>query len=419
MPRGRLRLAFDEMLREKNSTINIILEGVALVLIGIIVFIQSLNSYNRNESDEILKYGVEKSGKIIIHTNGISFDIFSEFIKDLNRIEGIKAVGNIVDGNFTVENYQDNVFEQVYEQQKDNQEIFFDVDEEFDAKIIETILMVQGSEDVVDLEISEGYEFDECDNLLKEYEQVIYLGSKLSGYEVGQIVYNERGEKSIIGGYLSENNRILREEITNETIAYLKTDYKLLLVHSDEKQNWGDPIFSIEKKSDMYEVRKNIVRLGKEYGIDVNVKTYTGIFEGIEKRNKTITDFLGRIAFIVIITVVILQICMQTVHLIENFKNYGILYANGFSAGNHFVMFLMQSLIKGIISFAMAIGVGYFVIDVFYTDMVYSLDVMYDIFWNYVSWKVGICALIIAILTSAITIFIFTRKTPKELIQEG
>ena len=418
MPRGKLRLAFDEMLREKNSAVNVILECIALILIGIIIFIQSLNGYNRSEADKILKYGVERSGKIVI--NEVEENaMLEEFYKEFRNVEGIKAVGSVTDGNFGIEDYKDNVFQKIYDQQTGNKDVLFDFDEEWGGKVVETILMVQGSENIVNMKVSKGYSFDECKKLLQEYEQVIYLGNKLSGYEIGEVVCDEEGKRSIIGGYLEEGQRILKEEITNEPIPYIETDYKMLMLQRNEEKYWGDPIFSIDKKADMNEVKEKIVQLGKEYGIDVNVKTYSGIFEGIEKRNKTLTDFLGRIAFIIVITVVILQICMQTVHLIENFKNYGILYANGFSAGNHFFVFSVQSIIKGIIAFAMAIGVGYFIIDIFYTDMVYSLDVMYDVFWNYVSWKVGICALIIAILTSVITIFMFTRKTPKELIQEG
>jgi len=45
-------LAFDALLREKNSAANTLLEGIALIVIGVMIFIQSLTYYNYNESDK-------------------------------------------------------------------------------------------------------------------------------------------------------------------------------------------------------------------------------------------------------------------------------------------------------------------------------------------------------------------------------
>ena len=212
MPRGKLRLAFDEMLREKNSAVNVILECIALILIGIIIFIQSLNGYNRSEADKILKYGVERSGKIFINEVEEN-DMLEEFYKEFRNVEGIKAVGSVTDGNFGIEDYKDNVFQKIYDQQTGNKDVLFDFDEEWGVKVVETILMVQGSENIVNMKVSKGYSFDECKKLLQEYEQVIYLGNKLSGYEIGEVVCDEEGKRSIIGGYLEEGQRILKEEI--------------------------------------------------------------------------------------------------------------------------------------------------------------------------------------------------------------
>lgn len=46
MFKHKLRIAFDELIRERNSGGNILLEAVSLLLIGVMLFIIDMNIYN-------------------------------------------------------------------------------------------------------------------------------------------------------------------------------------------------------------------------------------------------------------------------------------------------------------------------------------------------------------------------------------
>lgn len=46
MFKHKLRIAFDELIRERNSGGNILLEAVSLLLIGVMLFIVDMNIYN-------------------------------------------------------------------------------------------------------------------------------------------------------------------------------------------------------------------------------------------------------------------------------------------------------------------------------------------------------------------------------------
>ncbi|MBQ4067772.1 MAG: ABC transporter permease [Lachnospiraceae bacterium] len=411
MIRRNIRLAFDALLREKNSAANTLLEGIALIVIGVMIFIQSLTYYNYNESDKILKYGVENSGKIDIELSDEETD-YDALVKEIKNIKGIKAIGYITEGSCDVEGYKGDFAKDIYELQKNNEDIMY---EKTFGKYIETVILNYGSEGVINIDVDKGYNFNECDELLEEYEEIIYLGSNLSGYDVGEVIYNERGGKCIIGGYLKSNQRILIDVITGETLSYIDVDDRPIILKKLNTLN----IFAVNSSEDMEGIREKIKILEEKYDASITMKTYDGIFDGILKRNKTIIDFFEHIATLVILTVIILQICMQTVNLIENFRNYGILYANGFSTKDHMFIFVVQNAIKGIVGMILAIGAGYILIDLFYTDVVYSLDILYEVFWKYTVWKMGICAMLITIITSLITIFMFKKKSPKELIQEN
>lgn len=415
MIRRNIKLAFDALLREKNYASNILLEGIALVVIGVMIYIQSLTYYNYNEADKILKYGVKHSGKIDIELIGESADYEADYealVEDIKNIQGIEAMGYVTEGGADFELYEEDFVNNIYEQQKNEEDI---MDEEMYGKYIDTALMDYGSEDVINIEVDKGYSFDECGELLEEYEEIIYLGSKLSGYEVGDVVHNVRGEMCLIGGYLKSNQRILVDEITGETLSYIEIDDRPLILEKGDTLG----IFAVNSSEDMEEIREELKLLEEKYDANVTLKTYEGIYEAIWKSNKPMMDFFGRMAVLVIVTVLILQICMQTVNLLENFRNYGILYANGFSTRDHMFVFAVQNAIKGLIGMVLAIGGGYILIDLFYTDMVYSFEILYEVFWEYTVWKMGICAVLIAIITTLITIFMFKKKSPKELIQES
>ena len=418
MIKGKLRIAFDELLREKNSGGNILLEAIALLLIGVIIFFQALNNYNENEIDKILKYGVKGTGEVEIN----SFDSLEElqqFEEEIQNVNGIDRVGSYIIGSVSKEEFQGDFFDKMYELQKGHQDIFWEWDESELGAVVEAVTVTVGSENIFDLQVAKGYDFDECENLLDEYAEVIYLGNEIKELEIGTELYNTRNQKVLIAGYLEPDLRIVKDEMSDESVAYTELDYKLLRVKKDEFANRGTIIFGISKNSDMNEVKEELYQLAQDCHVDMMIKTYEGIFDGIASEKGVLIDFLERILFVVLVTVVILQICMQSVHIIENFKNYGILYANGFSASDQFFIFAIQSISKGIIALFLTLGGGYLLIDLFYTDMIYSVDVLYDVILKYVWWKVGICAAVIAIFSTIVSILVFSRKTPKELILEG
>ncbi|MBD5137287.1 MAG: ABC transporter permease [Lachnospiraceae bacterium] len=417
MVRGKLRIAFGELLREKNYGGNILLEGVALLLIGVLIFFQALNDYNENETDKILKYGVKYTG-VVVNDSCDNLEDLERFENEIRNIKGIGQVGSAGQGSFNTEDFKDNVFDEIYEIQKGHRDIFGDLQEEEFGNVIESVNLVEGSEKLFNLGVSKGYKFDQCNSLLNDYDEVIYLGSKISKMKIGTVIYDLINGKAVIGGYLEPNLRMVRDEISDEAAAYMNMDYKVLIVRKDELKNRSNIIFAINNDSDMNTIKEEIYQLARMYKVDMTVKTYRGIFDGIASSKKALINLLERILSVVLVTSIILQICMQSTHIIENFRNYGILYANGFSTADQFFIFAVQSLVKGIIAMSLALGAGYFLMDVFYSNEVYSLDVLYDVVLKYVLWKVGICAVIIAILSVLISIVAFKGKTPKELVQE-
>lgn len=420
MMKGKLRIAFDELIREKNSGSNILLEGIGLLLIGVIIFFQALNNYNEIEINKILKYGVKYTGMAVANSYNTLEDL-EKFKSEIKNIKGIQQIGFYGEGLFDRDDFKGNVFDEIYEIQKVHRDILWDRSEgeEQWGKVMESVNLIEGSEKLLNLEVSKGYEFDKCNSLLNDYDEVIYLGSKINKLKIGTVIYDRYNRKAIIGGYLEPDLRMVKDEISDGTAAYMDMNYKVLRVFKNEFPDWGDVVFGISSDSDMNKIKDEICLLAKTHNVDMTVKTYEGIFDNTAGRKSVLISLLERILFVVLLTVIIFQICIQSKHIIENFRNYGIMYANGFSTSDHFCIFIVQSIIKGIIAISLALGAGYLLIAAFYSDGIYSIDVLYEVIFNYVLWRVFLCAVVIAIFSAIVSITVFLGKTPKELIQES
>lgn len=213
------------------------------------------------------------------------------------------------------------------------------------------------------------------------------------------------------------------DNVSEQTTAYEEMNYKMLIVEDIKSISSASETmcFKVKEGYSVNDARAEITEIAQKINYGTTVKSFKGIFNNIELKNKTFINFIEQILFVVMITVIILQVSMQAVHIIENFGNYGILYANGFSAFDHFTIFLIQNILKGITAVFLTLGAGYLILDIFYSDSIcmYSLYVLYTVILKYVLWKVLMCALAIAILTTIVAFGLFYRKPPSVLIKEN
>lgn len=211
------------------------------------------------------------------------------------------------------------------------------------------------------------------------------------------------------------------ENVSSEVIAYEDMDYRILLVQkTDILFNRTDSLcFGIKTGYSLNDVRSVVSENAQKLNYGIIVKDFGGIFKNKSAQNKTFIDFIKQIMIVVLITVIILQVSMQSVHIIENFGSYGILYANGFSMKDFFYIFAIQNILKGCISVFITLGAGYFLLEILYAETMSSLYVLYKIVITYVLWKVILCGTVIAILSTLAALLIFTRKQPAVIIREN
>lgn len=436
MFKHRLRIAFEELMRERNSGGNILLEAISLLLIGAIIFIYALNHYNREHVDNMLKKGIKQTGIIQVQSDnntypseekyleysGIAHQNFINELVQEDCIEDISAYswGNI-DAGDCVDSEGNYVLEKSFDMSQNAGEIYFSVDGK-EMKCIDTLYVGEEYDKIFNIDVNAKFSENQCDVYLEQYDGIIYMGNCLEAIEAGTVIKDSYGNTYVVGGSIKKGAKMPKiDNVSSEMIAFQEMDYRILLVQKTEWLfNRTDSLcFGIKSGYSLNDVRNVISEKAQIIHYNIQVKDFDGIFKNKAAQNKTFIKFIEQIMIIVLITVIILQVSMQSVHIIENFGNYGILYANGFSMKDFFYIFIIRNILKGCISVFITLGAGYVLLEVLYAETISSLYPLYKIVITDVLWKVILCGLSIAILSTLVSIFIFSRKQPAILIREN
>lgn len=436
MFKHRLDIAFEELMREHNSGGNILLEAISLLLIGAIIFIYALNNYNKDYVDKMLKNGINKTGIIQIQSDNNIYPsedkyleysnmAHSNFIKDLSKEDCIEDITGYSWGNLDAGDCTDSsgnyVLDTSFNMSKNSGEVYISVDGK-EMKCIDTLYAGEDFEKLFNVNVSPELSEIKREKYLEKYDGIIYMGNSLEKIEEGTVIKDSYGNTYIIGGSIKKGTKMPKaENVSSEVIAYEDMDYRILLVQkTDILFNRTDSLcFGIKTGYSLNDVRKVVSENAQKLNYGIIVKDFGGIFKNKAAQNKTFIDFIKQIMIVVLITVIILQVSMQSVHIIENFGNYGILYANGFSMKDFFYIFAIQNILKGCISVFITLGAGYFLLEILYAETMSSLYVLYKIVITFVLWKVILCAMAIAILSMVVSLLIFSRKQPAVIIREN
>lgn len=437
----KLRIAFDELIRERNSGGNILLEAVSLLLIGVMFFIIDMNIYNKKNVSNILVEGLDNTGIISIENNNDynmyeteeEYELFKKeymqkfnmFLNGLNDYESIEAILEYQWSDIDVDLYVDlngnKLFDESFNTAKQTDDIYTSFTEDEIGRVIGTLFVGRDYHKLFKINVITDYTEDEENEMFNQYSGIIYMGDALRHIEPGTVVQNALGETYIVGGSIKKGEKMPKiEDVSSQTTAYEIMDYKIFIVRNmveiPEKM-----CFKVKDGYSMNDVKEKMAVLSTNMNYNLTVKNFKSIFDTVGLKNKVFINYIKEIAYIIIIMVIILQVSMQVVHLLENFGNYGILYANGFSEGDHYFIFMIQNILKGIIAFFVSIGAGYLILECMYADIVsdYTMRILYDVVFEYVLWKLIVCVLIIAIFTAIIAIILFKRRTPAMLIKES
>ena len=406
-----IRFSLDEIARRKKQFFfSMLLLISAIVLMAIAIYLYSATDYNAIVCDDALAYGNAGTYYLYEASNLESDGADESFISDMRSVEGLCNFGEFYVGSGA----SSGDFKEMANLQKgspyiDEEDLgTFFIDMNADAFGLFSIKL----KDDVKVEIP------------PKDTKYLYLGEELSSIPIGSVLKFEESSrfKYIVKGYIESgqvvpNHQINLVDLELDTFYY-NLDKLAIAVSEDGICENSVYYFNIEEGADKSQVINEVNKVLEEHEMNYYIGTLEYSFENRARNDKNTADILLQLAVIIIISVIFIQICMQSSDIISNSRKYGIMYANGFTKADIRKILCVQNIIKLILAFILAVLLLYVMVVYFYG---YKPDItiynMIFVFRRYVLIKLVLISMAVMAIGSIVPLLVLENMSPAKLMK--
>ena len=269
------------------------------------------------------------------------------------------------------------------------------------------------------LKLKEGIPIEELEFKDSEKIEYLYLGAAYEDIAVGTAFTEKDGKKFVVAGVIEENQRWILSSLvdtyTSEILDYtIDCNYEIFLVTNQDVFSSGlwicaEDGYTIEQAIDAAK------EVGKKYDIKFSYDTLMDKVNRVSQDTALLLSYLTKLLGIVMVASLLMIITTQIVTMLESSKNYGVMYAVGFSRREVNRMLLWKHIITAITSLVITIPLCMFVAQYRFAndDMNYMIKTVLS---TYVFPAAIIVAIVIVIIMHIVTCAILKRLTPVKLI---
>lgn len=197
----------------------------------------------------------------------------------------------------------------------------------------------------------------------------VYLGADFKQtIPVGTIFKDSEGFNDLqVMGYFKKGASIIRQDVAygksgdDNTVEWSLDDKFVIAVYSDYGFSSNKNI--IASRIPATEFREKVKQYANESeGIDVVVVTLEERLQDMRNKNKAAYACYNQLFIILMIISIIMIMCFQLLSIAENRKIYGIFLTNGCDTKDIIWIMLIETIIKFILSFVIAMATGVLVL---------------------------------------------------------
>ncbi len=374
-----IRLSFEFLTRKVKILVMltcIMSLGIALLISSFVLYEGTVHS--RKECDSVLKYGNDNTGYISFKSSGR--DRAGEVLDSMGK-KGLKTGFITRDsvGLMPLSELQQVQSKLDYYSQK--------AKETGSGSGLDCINMSPSFCEMCDMELSEGTLPDK----LNDDEIYIYVGANIDCEigkeyiqensfvydEFGNIIRDENGEyvtttnRYVVKGKFEKGSRIVSPDILNvedyidETTVELD-DLVVLVCNNPVSSTVYSRFVCLDKLKNANELNEVMEEYSLQGGVGYG--TISHVFDNMDERNSSLIKSIIRLVFIIMLSVIIIQGCSQIADVMINVKEYGIYFANGFTKVNIYIIMLIETLWKFLLSASIAIIAGVLFADYYFDD---------------------------------------------------
>lgn len=399
-----IMMAVDQIrFSKKLSLLLVILVCMGATSLGILLSYNKIYNYSENSCKRVLSGRIDQTGLIYVKNGEYYSDKAYNFLREAKETGLVKSIG-------TVNDLQTDRLPELLKIQDPSQ------------KMLTWMYMDETVKDLCNLKFS-----SKLDTTNKE-EGVfhLYLGANFKDIKVGtkyhvqeedesEVVYVvsgilEKGEEFISGGIISGSDE-----------GYGVSTYLLdnMVIFSGKvpppSAFW---IYSIDDETSLEDTEEKLSALSEKWDLSMIFSSLSAYFAHAKTTGKKLQSIFKELFILTIAGTIIINLCMFSVVFFNRMKDYGVLYASGFSAGDLMAIFLWENIIKCGIGFILSGGIVYFLMNRSMGDNPDSFRMMNDIFFHEL---IGVMAIetIIIIVTISIIPFCLLKKYPPNRLMKG
>lgn len=405
-----IRFALDMISGQlKKTIITLMMVTTSVLLLMFSVMVYEWRGYAYNSADRILKAGVNDTAIIEIDVEDFADDeIINEYVEavyDRKEVDcfGGYQLGGTSDwtGGDLLKIQKNHAFNNDYS----------------DDDLLEVANINKGTLNLCELKIKNRVDPKQFDY----NNEVIYwfLGSAYPEEMIGREYQIGGGYIVKIAGVLEEDQMFIKEELGflegTDVLEYsIDCDYMIFQLENNLDSNllW----LSASGDHSVDDAIGAALEEADRMGIKIYSSKLSKMFEEVDNDTKILMNILLRIIFIILISAIVIMTVLQLTIMLEEAKQYGIMYAIGFSRGQISSMLLIKYIIIAGLAFALAIPSSIYISAKFFggTEVEYIIRTIYI--------KYAVPAGIVLLISQVVVVFLITdiilsKSTPVKLLK--
>lgn len=405
-----MRYALDNIVRHPKKNILCFLSvSTASILLGCVLLMMLYIKQDEKMLDEVLINGIDETEIIIINGD-------TESSSDINKkkcqfVYEVKDYGLVNELSWIKTNVglNSNSYEELISRQASN-----GID---NNGYFSHVLAGENVFDIFEIEFYSKKDLKQIKEQYGEEYSYIYLGYNFRDIPLGTVfVSDNQKEKDVVVGILSEGTQIVNEIVTVEgvysDVSVIELDDRMIRISEDI----GNILFcSVDKNNDEGNIYDELHNIAKENKLNITINNLRTIYDNKYQDDNKLIEEIMKLLKMVIFVVTVLMISIQTTLTMDNLKNYAILKLTGVKSSQVFLICILESIIRVVVSIFLsgAVAMGY--IYYTYTDIA-AIELARSLLWcNVIPITIAIM-LFVSVISLIIPICLIEKKTLAWLI---
>ena len=411
-----VKLSLDKLCFQwKTACMMVLTVSFSLVACGMMGFYQKVYDYSEESCRSVLAEDLENTGMIYAKNGGYQSEGAMLFMRDAVNEGTVTAIGCTV--TLMVDRLQELARIQSVNEKVDDRGLlqWTYVDETFLDICSPKFAKVMTADGQTDKKPE-----DEGETRFS-----LYLGYNFIEIPVGTCYYEKISEEKTyvyeVRGIFEKGERFLLPEMVNGQSAgtgasTIPLDNQVMFCGSVSPPSafW---MYSFQQGGDGEGTRTALKKLAEKRGLDIEFSSLKATFDYARMKSGQMQAVFGKLFAMVSAVALLISFTVFVAHFLKNARDYGILYADGFSSHELQLSCVLENVWQCMIALILAEAVVYFAGRAFFGGMPEGTVMVNYVFWHYLLPFLIFATVLAILIVSAIPVMILGSVKPITLLR--